>query len=71
MTAELHSTRFRLVVASPPKPLRTITVADAARLYPDSPQLQSGWLRAVATLRSSAKRGWILDGEIKPTKEKQ
>lgn len=35
-------------------------VAMAARLWPDNPNLQLRWLRAVAMVRRT-KRGWLLD----------
>ena len=35
-------------------------VMRAARLWPDSPDLQLRWLRAVAVVRQT-RRGWLLD----------
>lgn len=38
-------------------------LAQAERLYPDSPYLQKAWLRAVAIVRTTA-RGWLLDAPV-------
>lgn len=35
-------------------------VMRAARLWPDNPDLQLRWLRAVAVVRKT-RRGWLLD----------
>jgi hypothetical protein len=35
----------------------------AARLYPESPYLQSEWLRAIEVVRGS-RRGWLLESPL-------
>lgn len=57
--------RPALKIAGPtyrPDPL----AAQAARLWPDSADLQRRWLRAVAVVRST-RRGWLLDGKVTRT----
>ena len=40
--------------------MNTDLAAQAARLYPLSPQLQRAWLHAIAVVRATT-RGWVLD----------
>ncbi|MCZ2133827.1 MAG: hypothetical protein LC098_00105 [Burkholderiales bacterium] len=49
-----------LRLLSPPARQPYPTPADAARLWPESAELQRRWLRAVAVVRAT-RRGWLLD----------
>lgn len=39
----------------------------AKRLYPDNPNLQAAWLRAIGLVRNTAG-GWLLDRQVQSRK---
>lgn len=56
--------RLRAIDAPKPQPrptLRRVTIADATRMHPNNPEHARLWLRAIAYLRTSTTRGWMLD----------
>lgn len=59
---------LRLLTTRQERAQREHLAQSAARLWPDAPELQLAWMRAVAVVRAT-KRGWLLERPVRRVEE--